>query len=438
MKPRTLLTLTSTTITTLFHRPRLPLELIHIVLTYLASSLDAKPTLTACTIVHSSWLTFARCLLFRSIRLDACAMPQRPHPRYGAEGVNVPDFDAFIAFMTANPPLARAVRSLEIKGFLCLSWLPHYVSVAAPLVGEVLDEFTVRDVLDVGFDVNGQVCMTQSQKHFAEWTRLEWRTLLQIATRTLPSLCELTLDSLFVDLDLPCMPSYPRSEADAASSHLGVHIPLDKLTLRHVGTTLNTNRALLHLVDAFDASHLTIDALPFKHPSLDPTVSISSVSPSASTSSPPRRSSHQYFRNEKRTTSLEVFGDPDASFVMHVFRAASFSRNITSLDVHINDAADVAALNGLMKTVGRSLRELKIDLHSVCYASKPEVYLDRTSRPSSLSYVREDADYFDCVTNRRHIRRAHPQLHTLPLPLPPLIHALHRHFLRLYRFIQCP
>ncbi|KAI0347774.1 hypothetical protein BDW22DRAFT_17919 [Trametopsis cervina] len=339
------------------HRPRLPLELVHLILHNLSVT-DDKPTLSTCTLVHTSWSTFARRLLFQVVRLDVLTMPQRAHEDH--DHIDIPDFGAFISFMHSNPVLAASVREFEVRGVLGEGWDPRSVSqMPVEIYGAGLDTF---DELHWVWDE-----YSTQKPSGCQWTKLPWSMLSTLVSvsphRLFPRLLSVTLDSMFVEFS-----------SIAANAILGEQtVPLDKLILRRVGTTANTNRVLLEFINVFNPIHLTLDALPFKF--FDSTVPAPPVPGSGPTT--------PSIFGPKRTTSLELFGDPDASFIMDVLRVSPLAQNLTKLQLHINDASEVASCTNLLKKIGRGLQELSVDLRPVCYVSKPEVHMERTSLVSS-------------------------------------------------------
>ncbi|KAI0094279.1 hypothetical protein BDY19DRAFT_988139 [Irpex rosettiformis] len=335
--------------------PRLPLELVHLILRNLSPSLD-KPTLSSCALVHTSWSTFSRRLLFQCIQLDALTMPQHAHPEF--THINMPDFSGFLMFMRDNPLLAHSVQQMEISGFVRSCWKdPARYNTGmedmwAWMELDVYDEF----VWEWDWDAKKLKGMPSS----CRWTKLP-RELLHalVATpRLFPKLEGLALNSLFVEYgseDVRLLADIPE-------------LPLKELVLCEVGTTANSNRALLQFLNLFNSTHITIDTFPT--PDSDPSTAI----PTAYTQ---ELASIIGF---KRTTSLEIAGNPDASFTMELLKAApAFSNNLTKLELHIRDTCEVASLSSLLKTIGRNLKKLSIDLRPVCYVSKPEVHMDHST-----------------------------------------------------------
>lgn len=334
--------------------PRLPLELVHIILRSLNPSLD-KATLAACSLVHSSWSAFSKRLNFRILALHELSMPHTPHSRYSH--IRVPDFNAFLDFMRQNAALAGCVQELAISGSRFESTYIKHVAVEeedtdgddsmlSPHLG-VHDEFEWANYTD--FDSSSPARVPYASR----WMKLP-RAMLDAligSSRLFPRLHTLTLASLFVEL----------------GSLDGPELPLQTLVLHQVGTTRNTATSLIQFLNAFDPISLVLDQYPANdlysalHPSLlPPLVTI------------------------KRTTSLEL-GASHAAHFLDILRASpALTQNLTTLQLHVNHASEVGALSNLLKTVGRRLKELSIDLKPVCYVARPEVHMDRTFFSISL------------------------------------------------------
>ena len=89
----------------------LPQELVDEILAELH---DDKESLSNCSVVRKSWALTARRHLFRTISLDAFAMPTRQHEVHTC--AEIPDWMAFVRAFEASPGLAAFVRDLRIYG----------------------------------------------------------------------------------------------------------------------------------------------------------------------------------------------------------------------------------------------------------------------------------------------------------------------------------
>ncbi|KAI0782362.1 hypothetical protein BC629DRAFT_1440722 [Irpex lacteus] len=333
--------------------PRLPLELIHLILTHLSPSLD-KQTLSTCTLVHPSWSTYARRLLFSHVRLDALTMPTRPHEEF--THINMPNFPSFLEFMRDNPILANSLTDLEITGFVRDGWkeMPSAIEgegedgeggEGAGMWGRM--ELDVYDEFDWEWDWDThQLADAPTSCRYTKLPLPFLHSILGLSPgpSLFPRLQSLSLNSLFIEFDVQWY-----SDGGGVSGPMN----LESLVLREVGTTANTTRALLHLLNAFNPLHLTLSFLP------------TSDSPSSLAS----------ILTSKRTKALEI---SNASTLLEIIKLApSFTANITNLSIHIREACEVTALANLLKTsLGRQLRELSLDLKPACYLSKPEVHID--------------------------------------------------------------
>lgn len=288
-------------------------------------------------------------MLFHTVRLNAKTMPQHPHPVQ--THMDIPDFDGLVAFMRSNPSLARSVHHLEVRGFLTERFEPEDI-VATFAGGGVSNEDEFMWMWEPEAEDSRRATAIR-------WTKLPWPMLLAIIStpRLLPSLRELTLDSLFVHF-----PAQVLEEISADTI-----LPLERLTLRKVGTTVDTNRALLQFMNIFDPLHLTLDKLPFRHDWFDDSLPTAYDEPHLTLS----------IMGPKQTTSLEIEGVPNACPILDVFRRIPFVKNIAKLEIRITDGAEVGTLSNLLKMIGGGLKELTVDLKPVCWACKPEVHLSR-------------------------------------------------------------
>lgn len=279
-------------------------------------------------------------------------MPQIPHYEY--THINIPDFPGFLAYMQDNPSLANSVQNLEITGFVRACWKdPARNSEMADWSTMELD---VYDEFDFEWDWDTK--QLKDMPSSCRWTKLPIAFIhALIATpRLLPKLKTLALNSMFLEYN----------SEDVRWLEGAPELPLESLVLREVGTTANNDHVLLQFLNMFDPLHITIDTLPA--PDTDIPFSSADLQELASILGP------------KRTTSLEICGNPDAVFTLELVRAIpALSDNLTKLELHIREACDVGALSNLLKKVGRTLKELTVDLRPVCYVSKPEVHMDRTS-----------------------------------------------------------
>ena len=279
-------------------------------------------------------------------------MPQIPHSQF--THINMPDFDGFLAYMQDNPLLANSVQNLELTGFIRSHWKDPARN------SEMTDWSTMElDVYDeFDFEWDWDTKELKDMPSSCRWTKLP-RTFIHslIATpRLFPRLETLALNSMFLEYN----------SEDVRWLEGAPELPLESLILREVGTTANNDHAFLQFLNMFDPLHITIDTLPA--PDTDIPYSSADLQELAATLGP------------KRTTSLEIGGNPDAVFTLELVRAIpALSNNLTKLELHIREAYDVGALSNLLKKVGRKLKELTVDLRPVCYVSKPEVHMDRTS-----------------------------------------------------------
>ncbi|KAI0697528.1 hypothetical protein BC835DRAFT_1519101 [Cytidiella melzeri] len=327
--------------------PRLPLELVHIILRNIDTAHD-KPTISACTLVHSSWSGFSRRLLFQAVRLNALTMRHRPHEDYAH--INMPDFEGFLAFMRDNPSLSGSVQTMEITGFV-----PPAYEKAASGDGVTDQDAWLGTELDVYDEFDWEWDWTLKElagsPTACRWTKLP-RSMLHALVSTpklFPRLESLSLNSMFVE--------YGTIGAHVTTGT--AEVSLKKLVLREVGTTANTHKAFIQLMNMFNPAHITLDAFPMKPVDTPVPQELASLI------------------SHKRTTSLELSGTPDVSYMMEVLRTApSFAKNLTKLNMHVHHACEVGTLSNLLKTIGRTLKELSVDLQPSCYVAKPEVHMD--------------------------------------------------------------
>lgn len=281
--------------------PHIPLELVDRIMRLLD-----KQTLSSCSVVHSSWLPFARPLLWNTVELDSHKVKLRKR----ALSVFEPDFKPFADLLRRSRVLARNVRTLVVQGMKVHKY-KH--SRLQPLYQPKL----VRPVV---FSMPG---------------------LLSIM-RSLPELRELRL----LDVNF----RYPRENTGSVTAN-GARtlsfVPLVRLQVSYRHRKGPDAEDLARLLSFFDplALELTSD---HDTPSWDPFTLVPFVQ-----------------LHNRRITSIHVASSDSCTMsLLKSIPEAPFAHNIQLLDLRVTYPEEVLLLAFVLNVAGPSIRGLRLRAQS--------------------------------------------------------------------------
>lgn len=284
--------------------PQVPLELVDRIFRLLD-----KQTLSSCSLVHSSWLSFARALFWDTIYLDVNKVPLRRfsllHPF-----VYEPDFSQFVSVMYHSPDVAKHVRTLILRGGKYLKYPHQHLPPIHALWERLRLSFNATDIRDV--------------------------------VLSMPELCELELWDLSI--------RFPHDDASFVSPDTMLPqdlIPLKRLAIHQdrdaEGTGADGLICLLGLLDPIDLE-LTIHNGPRPlGSSPDPT---------------------PFFQlHNRRIASISMKStNPGMMFLLKAIPHAPFMQTLQSLDLQFTYPEEVALFSRAIGVMGHNIRSLKLDV----------------------------------------------------------------------------